>query len=107
MKAVVFSLALLATDAEAQGRPMTCAAAIKATIDQLSPEERDALAALPRWQLFELHHGLGARVRNNLGLWNEDSAVRDDCARQVGNPHPDDISAWTVARARAKLRNAR
>jgi hypothetical protein len=40
-----------------------------------------------------LHHNYGRKIRNDYGLWNEESKLVDHMKRRFGIDHPDDISA--------------
>jgi hypothetical protein len=62
------------------------------TLDLLLPQaDRDSLRARPAEDVILLHHGLGAWLRNNWGLW-VGSRLAQWFWQQERSLHPDDIS---------------
>ncbi len=53
--------------------PVTVEEAVRLLGSLVPDEEQVKIVALPETSLVDLHFGLGKWVRNNLGLWNEDS----------------------------------
>jgi hypothetical protein len=53
-----------------------------------------------------VHHGGGTQMRNNWGLWKQDSPLKLDAVKTYGIAHADDISglitAWLWARERGE-----
>lgn len=44
---------------------------------------------------LSVHHSLGRWIRNNWGLWDEDSELKDNMIK-LGFIHPDDISNYII-----------
>jgi len=61
-------------------------------IATLSDEDRAAIAAMAESELIGLHFGLGAWIRNNLGLWKGNWAL----LQSTGKTHADDASMVIV-----------
>jgi hypothetical protein len=71
-------------------RPRTVKAAVRYLLAGLDQKNRDALKAMKRNDLILLHHGFGAGVRHNLGLWGQNQALMND--PELKGMHPDDMS---------------
>lgn len=72
--------------------PATIAEAVGVVIASLSDEDKPAIAAMAESELFGLHFGLGARFRNNLGLWKGNRALFES----TGEADADDGSMVIV-----------
>lgn len=55
--------------------PATIDEAVGVVIATLSDEDKAAIAAMAESELIGLHFGLGAWIRNNLGLWQGNGAL--------------------------------
>ena len=88
--------------------PRTLADAVERLSQDLTADELDALAAHREDDLIEYHFGLGARIRDEFGLWEPDSPLLADCAQQTANGgwlHPDDASMVILRALMARLRH--
>jgi hypothetical protein len=74
--------------------PTTVAEAIQHLLSLLDEENRAALKAIPRNRLIQLHHGYGTGIRNSLGLWGQNKALRSD--PEIAHMHPDDASIYII-----------
>jgi hypothetical protein len=67
----------------------------------LVPEvEQSRIAGMKEEALTLLHFGLGQWIRNNLGLWQKESAL----LAATGESHPDDASAVIITALWHRLR---
>lgn len=62
-----------------KGYPKTLQEAVERLLKELPSEDKDRLKVMNKDELFKLHPGLGMRIRNNMGLHEEDSALMKDC----------------------------
>jgi hypothetical protein len=80
--------------------------ALGLVIASLSDEDKAAMAAMaePELELIGLHFGLGAWIRNNLGLWKGDDRLT--MAVRTGDQpiYPDDASMVIVEAVWRRLR---
>ena len=76
--------------------PTTLDEAVGVLLATLGDKDLSEIAQMPFNDLINLHFGLGQWVRNNLGLWDANSALME--AIQVHNPgtHPDDASTVII-----------
>jgi hypothetical protein len=81
-------------------KPKTVNEASDILIDMLSNEDREALKQSNKQELIDYHMGLGKTIRNDFGLWGDDSSLLKDC----GVSHPDDCSHIIIEDAWKKLR---
>jgi hypothetical protein len=80
--------------------PATIDEAVGVVIASLSDEDKAAIAAMAESELIGLHFGLGAWIRNNLGLWKGNRALLES----AGERHADDASMVIVAAAWRRVR---
>lgn len=80
----------LAADARQDRR--TLADAQRQKMGLLPDGEKAKIAAMSQDDLFALHLGLGMWIRNNLGLWSENSALLESARAQ----NPDDASVVII-----------
>lgn len=80
--------------------PATIDEAVGVVIATLSDEERAAIAAMAESELIGLHFGLGAWIRNNLGLWKGNGALLE----ATGEADADDASMVIVAAVWRRVR---
>jgi hypothetical protein len=81
-------------------RPATIDEAVGVVIAILSDEEKAAIAAMAESELIALHMGLGAWIRNNLGLWSGNQSL----LQSTGAPNADDGSMVIVVAVWRRLR---
>ena len=72
--------------------PATIDEAIGVVIATLPDEDKAAIAAMAESALIGLHFGLGAWIRNNLGLWKGNRALLES----TGEADADDSSMVIV-----------
>ena len=72
--------------------PATIDEAVRVVIASLSDEVKAAIAAMAESELIGLHFGLGAWIRNNLGLWKGNRALLES----TGEADADDASMVIV-----------
>ena len=72
--------------------PSTVEQAVRLLLDLVPPEECARIALLPEGDLPDLHLGLGAWLRNNFGLWADDSLLK----KATGKDHADDASEVVI-----------
>lgn len=72
-------------------KPTTVDDCMKAFTEMLTPEEQAQLSMMTKDELGMCHHALGQFIRNNWGLWQEDSPL---CMhmKALGFIHADDMS---------------
>ena len=71
--------------------PATVDEAVDVVIATLSDTDKATISAMAESELIGLHMGLGAWIRNNLGLWNSnrpllqctDAAIADDASMAI------------------------
>jgi hypothetical protein len=80
--------------------PETVDEAVGVVIATLSDEEKAAIAAMAESELIGLAHGLGAWIRNNLGLWSGNRPLLES----TGQPNADDASMVIIAAVWRRLR---
>ena len=76
--------------------PATIDEAVGVVIAALSDDERASIAALEQAELIGLHFGMGAWIRNNLGLWKGNDALMQAIRERDQAVHPDDASIVIV-----------
>jgi hypothetical protein len=84
--------------------PATIDEAVGVVIAALSDDERASIAALAQAELIGLHFGLGAWIRNNLGLWKGNDALTQAIRERDPEIHPDDASMVIVEAVWERLR---
>jgi hypothetical protein len=85
---------------ESKRWPETIDEAVGVVIATLSDEEKAAIAAMAESELIGLHFGLGAWIRNNLGLWKGNRALLE----ATGEADADDASMVIVEAVWKRLR---
>ena len=80
--------------------PATIDEAVGVVIATLSDEDKTAIAAMAESELIGLHFGLGAWIRNNLGLWKGNPAL----LAWTREGHADDASMVIVEAAWRRVR---
>lgn len=83
--------------------PSTVDEALKVLADIIPEDELARIAAMDDENLWELHFGLGAAIRNQFGLWDSESPLLADMAGRIGSVHPDDASVELIRMLRDKL----
>ena len=63
-----------------EGWPSTVREAAAQVLANLSPTERENLAAASDSDLSMEHFGMGLWIRNSFGLWGANTPLLDDCA---------------------------
>jgi len=71
-----------------QPPPRTVAEAVDRLALVLAQAEKEAIAGMAEGDLTLLHFGLGMWIRNEFGLWQEDSELLADCERIKLNDSP-------------------
>ena len=91
---------------ETEGKewPATLNEAVGVVLACLPDTEKTRLAGLMQEELITLHFGLGMWIRNNFGLWQGNTALRNSLA--LGHPgiHPDDASMVIIEAVWRRLR---
>ncbi|WP_374683367.1 DUF6794 domain-containing protein [Accumulibacter sp.] len=82
--------------------PETVDQAVGVLLGLLPDGEKDKIAAMSQDDLVVLHLGLGMWIRNNLGLWSENSALLESARSQ----NPDDASVVIIEALWRRLREA-
>ena len=72
--------------------PETGDQAVGGLLGLLPDGEKAKIAAMSQDDLVALHLGLGMWIRNNLGLWSENSALLESASAQ----QPDDASVVII-----------
>ncbi|MDH4197730.1 MAG: hypothetical protein OEW05_10010 [Candidatus Aminicenantes bacterium] len=72
--------------------PRTLAEAVDKLMATMSDEDRRALKATPREELIGHHLGLGSYIRNEFGLWKEESELLHSLTPGSSPEDPDDAS---------------
>lgn len=81
--------------------PTTWEDAVFRICSNLNEEEKENLKE-HGYAVF--HHGLGTAIRNNWGLWNEDSDLHKSFKEGLGLFHADDMSGIILRAAEATAR---
>lgn len=71
--------------------PSTFEEAMEIFFKLLTPEEQADLTRMSEDEVNSLHHGFGMWLRNNWGLWDENSAMCKHM-KSLGFMHADDMS---------------
>lgn len=77
-------------------QPHTVEEAIQLMFSWLDLENRKILKAMPKTELWSLHHGYGTGIRNSLGLWNGKNPLLQ--LAEFKGMFPDDISMILIER---------
>lgn len=87
----------------AQARlPLTIAEAVDAVLTGMPDEAKGELAEMTHDQLPMLHFGIGLWIRNNLGLWGGNAALR-----RAAGEDPDEASMVIIEALWKRLRSER
>lgn len=73
-------------------KPTNLAEAIKILDEQLFKEDKEYLL---EHNALLVHHSLGRWIRNNFGLWEENSILKENIGK-LGYTHPDEISNYII-----------
>jgi hypothetical protein len=73
----------------------------------LEDKDLSEIAQMPFADLINLHFGLGQLIRNNLGLWQADSALMKSIQAHPPGIHPDDASTVIIEALWHRLQEAR
>ena len=84
--------------------PATIDEAVGVVIATLSDEDKATISAMAESELIGLHMGLGAWIRNNLGLWKGNDALMQAIRERDPEIHPDDASMVIVEAVWERLR---
>jgi len=84
--------------------PATIDEAVGVVIATLSDEDKAAMAAMAESELIGLHFGLGAWIRNNLGLWKGNDQLMRAARECNQSMHPDDASMVIIEAVWERLR---
>lgn len=82
--------------------PETVDQAVGVLLGLLPDGAKAKIAAMSQDDLVALHLGLGMWIRNNLGLWSENSALLESAHSQ----NPDDASVVIIEALWRRLREA-
>ena len=80
--------------------PATIDEAVGVVITTLSDDDKTKIAAMAESDLIGLHFGLGAWIRNNLGLWSKNGELLES----AGTRNPDDASLVIIEALWRRLR---
>ena len=80
--------------------PETVDQAVGVLLGLLPDGEKAKIAAMSQDDLVALHLGMGMWIRNNLGLWSENSALLQSARAQ----NPDDASVVIIEDLWQRLR---
>lgn len=81
--------------------PRTISEAVRLLHSVVPKQEQVKIAAMTEDDLITLHFGLGQWIRNNLGLWQANSALLS----AAGQHDPDDASSAIIRAFWQRLRN--
>jgi hypothetical protein len=84
--------------------PATVSEAVGVVLVALSDEDKARIEIMPKDELIGLHFGLGMWIRNNLGLWQGNSALMEAIREKSPGIHPDDISMVIIESLWERLR---
>jgi hypothetical protein len=85
--------------------PATIDEAVGVVIATLSDEDKATISVMAESELIGLHMGLGRWIRNNLGLWQGNTALMEDVrGRDPSIRHPDSVSMVIVEATWERLR---
>ena len=72
-------------------KPKTVDECMQALAEMFSFEAQSEFLKMEKEDLILCHHGLGQWMRNNWGLWEDVSPLKDHMT-SLGFKHPDDMS---------------
>jgi hypothetical protein len=76
--------------------PTTIDEAVGVILVRLEDKYLNEIMQIPFADLFNLHFGLGQWIRNNLGLWQTDTALMKAIQAQTPGIHQDDASTVII-----------
>lgn len=83
--------------------PSTVDEALKVLADIIPEEDLARIAAMDDDDLMSLHFGLGMAIRNQFGLWDNDSPLMADMVARIGHVHPDDTAFELIRMLRDRI----
>ena len=88
------------------GMPKTVDDAIKRLIANMPLKFKVDLSKMDEGELVNLHFTFGVFIRNQFGLWNENTYLLNDCRKISGITfmHPDDSAAFIIEELWKRLR---
>ncbi len=87
--------------------PTTIDEAAGVILAMLEDKDLSEIAQMPFADLINLHFGLGQLIRNNLSLWQADSALMKSIQGHPPGIHPDDASTVIIEALWHRLQEAR
>jgi hypothetical protein len=87
--------------------PTTLDEAVGVILAMLEEKDLSEIAQMPFADLINLHFGLGQWIRNNLGLWQADSALMKAIQAHTPSIHPDDASTVIIEALWHRLQEAK
>ncbi len=87
--------------------PTTLDEAVGVILAMLEEKDLSEIAQMPFADLINLHFGLGQWIRNNLGLWQADSALMNAIQAHIPGIHPDDASTAIIEALWHRLQEAK
>jgi hypothetical protein len=87
--------------------PTTLDEAVGVILAMLEDKDLSEIALMPFADLINLHFGLGQWIRNNLGLWQADSALMKAIQAHTPGIHPDDASTVIIEALWRRLEETR
>lgn len=93
---VIFPLLIIivCSGIKPKSRPKTIDEAAMLIIKKMKKKEKKTIKETSPFDLILYHHGWGTGIRNEFGLWNDNTELMKDC----GNTHPDDCSMKIIYR---------
>lgn len=85
--------------------PRTIDEAVDRLRADLSADALATVAGMSEDDLGDCHFGLGMYIRNEFGLWQQGSALLQDCMKGDVYIHPDDASMLIVRALWTRLRH--
>ena len=82
--------------------PTTVDQAVDRILDKLPDNQKEQIRTTPEKDLDLLHFGLGTAIRNECGLWDENTALLAACG--TTDMHPDSASDVIIRAVWEKLR---
>ena len=76
----------------------SCEEAISYFYSRLGEDSKALLQSMKRDEMGKFHFSTGMGIRNQFGLWAENSPIRISCAKDNGleDMHPDDASHYMI-----------
>ena len=88
------------------GMPKTVGDAVKSLIANMPLKFKIDLSKMNEGELINLHFTFGVFIRNQFGLWDENTDLLNDCRKLSGITfmHPDDSAAFIIEELWKRLR---